>query len=119
MNGLPYDPNRPGSLPWAAQRIQKVIERERREAMQRSRRSAREHAMRQEPGPASNPRATAPENVIGPVGDMFLARWGRGGLLDPDLWARETLLAAPVAPLGTMGGPPYRAVAPMPPSTYR
>jgi len=119
MNGLPYDPNQPGSLPWAAQRIQKILERERREAMQRRRRPAREHAMRQEPATPTIPRAVAPENVVGPLGDSFLARWGRGGLLDPALWARGTQPAAQVAPIGTMGGPSYRPTAPMLPTTYR
>ena len=119
MTVLPYDPNKPGGLPWAAKRIQKILEREQREAMQRRRRLAREHATRQESATPTSSRAIASESVVGPVGETDLARWGRGGLLDPALWEQGMQPAAPAAPIGTIGGPFYRPAAPMPPTTFR
>ena len=84
MSRLPYRPNQPGSVAWAAKRIEKILDREEREA--RKRRAPVARPGRLQPGPADG---TTPAYQAAPVSKArpqanpaFAPRWHGDGLLN-------------------------------------
>ena len=124
MPRLPYRPNQPGSVAWAAKRIEKILDREEGEASKRRAPVARPGRLQRGPADGTAPpyQAAPSSKARSPVNPAFTPRWHGGGLLDMS-WSppvpSQTALPRGAAPrLERVAAPvpaPFPIPLPLPP----
>ena len=119
MPRLPYRPNRPGSVAWAAKRIEKILDREEREARKRRAPDARPGRLQRGPADRTTQpyQAAPPSKARSQANPAFAPRWHGGGLLNMS-WSppmpSQTALPRGAAPRLERVAAPVPAPFPLP-----